>query len=60
MVTADVTNPEEDTTNDIETVEPETLKDEFCSNESFENASDDQLVEKILEILYAVSIRLAQ
>ena len=48
VVTADVTNPEEDTTNDIETVEPETLKDEFCSNESFEIASNEELVEKIL------------
>ena len=46
MVTADVT--EKGTANDIPTVEPETLKDEFCSNESYEIVSDDQLVEKIL------------
>ena len=45
---AEVTNPVKDTTNDIPTVEPVTLKDEFCSNESFENESDEQLVEKIL------------
>jgi hypothetical protein len=48
VVTADVTFPEKVTTNDIPTVEPETLKDEFCSNESYEIVSDDQLVEKIL------------
>ena len=46
MVTADVT--EKGTANDIPTVEPETLKDEFCSNESYQIVSDDQLVEKIL------------
>jgi hypothetical protein len=46
MVTADVT--EKGTANDIPTVEPETLKDEFCSNESYEIVSDDQLVEKTL------------
>ena len=45
---AEVTNPVKDTTNDIPTVEPETLKDEFCSNESYEIVSDDQLVEEIL------------
>ena len=48
MVTADVTFSEKVTTNDIPKVEPETLKDEFCSNESYEIASDDQLVEQIL------------
>ena len=40
---AEVINPVKDTT-----VEPETLKDEFCSNQSFEIESDEQLVEKIL------------
>ena len=46
MVTASVTR--KGTENDIPTVEPETLKDEFCTNESFEIATDDHLVEQIL------------
>ena len=48
VVTSDVTNLEKDISNDIATVDPETLKDEFCTNESFEIATDDHLVEQIL------------
>ena len=48
VVTSDVTNLENDISNDIATVDPETLKDEFCTNESFEIATDDHLVEQIL------------
>ena len=53
VVTEDAINLGKDysnhsTTDEIPTAEHKTPKDEFCSNESFESASDEQLVEKIL------------
>ena len=51
-VTKEATDPERGNTTaedkTLEAVESETLKDEFCSNESFEIASSEELVEKIL------------
>ena len=53
-VTEGATNPEKGKVNTsaknktLEGVESETLKDEFCSNESFEITSSEELVDKIL------------